>query len=295
MLIRKILISLILTFVASGVLARSTQKCTEVSCCENIRDERGENPHSEDFSVGKFCLKMDKEKRGAILTYYLADSDKGNLKSEEVRGYHDCKKSRRRDKAPCRKIPCHMMQTSKETYGKHTYYDNGHMVPKDHFDHSKEAMRATNCMANIWPQQWKFNRNGAWRGTELIIECYRDMQSNPDTQDKGPLHVWSGPLWKEEDFLNDKGVNQIKESHGIDVPSHFWKIVYSERTGEVIAWIMPNSNMAKVKENLASVSDIEKETKLNFDDLIPKKLQKKKEKTKWILNPNNDDRCDDPG
>ena len=55
-------------------------------------------------------------------------------------------------------------------------YDRGHLIPANHFDHSKLMIKESNFMINILPQINKMNR-GAWLETEMIVECLRDKEA----------------------------------------------------------------------------------------------------------------------
>ena len=85
-------------------------------------------------------------------------------------------------------------------------------------------------MTNILPQVASMNR-GAWKHTEEIVECYRDIDE---------LLVIGGVLWG-----NDARNDYFVESHGVATPDAFWKVIV--RPGRVISWIIPNSADAKYK------------------------------------------------
>jgi endonuclease G, mitochondrial len=85
-------------------------------------------------------------------------------------------------------------------------YDRGHLVPANHLDYSKVAIRQSNFMTNILPQAANMNR-GAWLLTEEITECYRDIDE---------LLIIGGVLWG--DNLND---DFFTESHGVKTPDAF--------------------------------------------------------------------------
>jgi endonuclease G len=123
-------------------------------------------------------------------------------------------------------------------------YDRGHIVMADHMDSDPVTMYESNTMTNIVPQASGFNQaGGAWRFTEDLIECTRDMASI-DKQ-----VIFGGMIY--DDSSND----YFLESHGIPTPDLYWKVVtryfksapswkYSASlaaTPEVIAWIFPNA------------------------------------------------------
>lgn len=167
-------------------------------------------------------------------------------------------------------------QLSSRTYG--FGFDRGHLVPANHLDHSREALDRANYMTNILPQKSEMNR-GAWLRTEEIIECYRDLSD---------LKIIGGPIWNDP-FEN---TDLFSESHGVKVPSAFWKIVYelNQPNPKVIAWIVPNTKEAAVKNldlYLVTPRTIESATEENFD--IPEVLKDIKETISWPL-PKNCDR-----
>ena len=83
-------------------------------------------------------------------------------------------------------------------------------------------------MTNIMPQMPNMNR-GAWLLTEEIAECYRDLDI---------VYVYGGVLWRSDDLKDD-----FLTSHGIHTPTDYWKILVYQ--GQVLAWIVPNSQDAK--------------------------------------------------
>jgi endonuclease G len=187
--------------------------------------------------TGGFTVWLDCEKRGAVKFRYNAQRDTGDAKRSS-RFYTDSK------------VPARCQQTSTSSYkrpkGEKPTYDRGHLVPANHLDHDSAAIRQTNTMTNILPQVASMNR-GAWKHTEEIVECYRDIDE---------LLVIGGVLWG-----NDTSNDYFVESHGITTPDAFWKVIIRE--GRVIAWIIPNSAEAKHKvldQYLVPVRKIEQVT-----------------------------------
>jgi endonuclease G len=119
-------------------------------------------------------------------------------------------------------------------------------------DHSKEAIIESNYMTNILPQTYVLNR-GAWLYSEEITECTRDIN---------PLYVYGGII------MGDDETNDIfQRSHGIRTPDLFWKIIENLETGDVIAWIMPNTFSAArstVDQYLTSINEIEQQSGFYF-------------------------------
>lgn len=203
-----------------------------------------------DYSGG-FSIWLDCEQRGAVKFQYNAQRDTGNAPRSST--FHLDPN-----------VPAHCQQTSTASYkrspGEKPTYERGHLVPANHLDHSPEAIRQTNTMTNILPQVASLNR-GAWKHTEEIVECYRDIDE---------LLVIGGVLWG-----NDTGNDYFVQSHGVATPDAFWKVII--RPGRVIAWIIPNSETAKYKvldQYLVPVRKIEQVTgeKIPVDDFLKDEL-----------------------
>lgn len=147
-----------------------------------------------------------------------------------------------------RDVPRECQQTSYKGYGHK--YDRGHLVPANHLDYSKTAIKQSNFMTNILPQAANMNR-GAWLMTEEITECYRDIDE---------LLIIGGVI---------SGTNHdddyFVKSHGVATPDAFWKVIIRGIGSDerVIAWIVPNSQLAKRKQldkYLVTVDEIERIT-----------------------------------
>jgi endonuclease G len=159
-------------------------------------------------------------------------------------------------------------QLSAKTYKqKGQRYDRGHLVPANHLDYSKVAIRQSNFMTNILPQVANMNR-GAWLLTEEITECYRDIDE---------LLIIGGVLWGDnpnDDFFTT--------SHGVKTPDAFWKVII--RNDRVIAWIIPNSADAKRKrldEYIVTIQELELVTGESVP--IDEYLKLEKPRHSWII------------
>lgn len=198
-----------------------------------------------------FTVWLDCDRRGPVRFQYNAQRDSGN---------HKRKSSFYIDK----NVPEHCQQTSVKSYkADGQRYDRGHLVPANHLDYSKTAIKQTNFMTNILPQAANMNR-GAWLRTEEIVECYRDRQE---------LLVMGGVLWG-----NDNSDDFFLDSHGVETPFAFWKVII--KGDDVISWIVPNSQGAKRKmldSYLVPISEIEQLTGVNvpvndnLKDFVPNK------------------------
>jgi endonuclease G len=202
-----------------------------------------------------FTVWIDCKKRGAVAFRYNAQRDTGN-------------RPRNRNFYLDPNVPARCQQTSTSSY-KHpgTRYDRGHLVPANHLDYSKTAIRQSNYMANILPQAANMNR-GAWLQTEEIVECYRDIDE---------LIVIGGVIWG-----NHPADDFFLESHGVRTPDAFWKVIIREE--RVIAWIIPNSQQATLKhldKYLVTIEHLEQVTGKQFP--VPDYLKTEKPETSWLL------------
>ncbi|WP_419621189.1 DNA/RNA non-specific endonuclease [Thiolapillus sp.] len=145
-------------------------------------------------------------------------------------------------------VPKRCQQKSFRGYGHR--YDRGHLVPANHLDYSRNAIRQSNYMTNVLPQAANMNR-GAWLRTEEIVECYRDIDE---------LLVIGGVIWG-----NNPADDYFVNSHGVKTPDAYWKVIIrgSGQNERVIAWIVPNSQDAKygqLDRYLVSIEELERLT-----------------------------------
>jgi endonuclease G len=205
-----------------------------------------------------FTIWLDCEKRGAVKFRYNAQRDTGSFKRSRS-FYLDPN------------VPKKCQQYSAKSYKKKGQrYDRGHLVPANHLDYSKTAIKASNTMTNILPQAANMNR-GAWLMTEEITECYRDIDD---------LLIIGGVIWG-----NNSDDDYFLKSHGVKTPDAFWKVIIrgigsNERA---IAWIVPNSQAATRKsldKYTVSIEEIEKIT----GEVIPVSDFTKYDKSNpWVL------------
>lgn len=221
--------------------------------------------HSEVLKIDYegYTVWLDCERKGAIKFHYMASADSGSFK-------------RSNKYLLDQNVPTRCQQTSSATYKRpkgQTRYDRGHLVPANHLDGSKKAIKQSNYMTNILPQAANMNR-GAWLLTEEIVECYRDLEQ---------LDVWGGVIWGEN-TAND----HFLKSHGVQTPDAYWKVIM--RGKKSIAWIIPNSPNAKRKnldQYVVSINSVEKISGMTFD--VPNAHKSKTESVSWML-PNNCDK-----
>ena len=203
-----------------------------------------------------FTLWMDCTRRGPVLAYYSIGPDTGNIdKNISPRIDENAK--------DCQ-------QTSAQTYTAPERildrYDRGHLVPANHLDDNEEAYEESYLMTNILPQERHFNQHGAWRETERLIECWRE---------DGPVNVWIGVVWGS-DSENDHFV----DSHGIETPDAFVKLVYQRGSqpdaGRAIAWFLPNRDIPAMRLNDLIVPPLAVEAILGRELTLPGV-----DKTRW--------------
>jgi endonuclease G len=177
-------------------------------------------------------------------------------------------------------------QTSDATYASHTKgFDVGHLIAIDHFDDNKSQALETNTMVNMVPQAKSFNRNGAWKKTESLTECYRD---DPELT---PLSVYSGVI-----YGNDTSNDFYSQSHGLpETPDFLWKLLYSESSNKYDLWIMENADTSTVstlrnsRRSIDSlITNLEGENELHYLPVISELLKisvREPEQIELINNP----------
>ena len=207
------------------------------------------------ISYEGFTVWVDCDKRGAVKFQYNAQHDNGDFKRHK--SFHI---------DPDVSSSC--QQLSAKTYKqKGQRYDRGHLVPANHLDYSKVAIRESNFMTNILPQAANMNR-GAWLLTEEITECYRDIDE---------LLIIGGVLWG-----NNPNDDFFTESHGVKTPDAFWKVII--RNNRAIAWIIPNSMDAKrnrLDDYIVTIQELELVTGESIPVVEYLKLEKPEHS--WVI------------
>jgi endonuclease G len=128
-----------------------------------------------------------------------------------------------------------------------TGYDLGHMDPAQDNAWDEDVSKDSFSMVNVAPQLPGLNRE-QWERLEEDVRAW--------ALDRGKLLVYVGPVL----HAKDKTVN------GVDVPTAFFKIVEDARSGDVLAFEMPQKAIAKgdVEPWRVTVSQIRAETGINF-------------------------------
>jgi len=186
-----------------------------------------------------FTVWVDCDRRGPILFHYMANRDTGRFPRESAY-----------TKDP--NVPARCQSKTTRVFGSShgVPYDVGHQVPANHLDGSRISLHQANLWTNLLPQTASMNR-GAWRQSEDIIECARDIV---------PLEVWGGAIWTN-------ATNDFVDSHGIQTPSAYWKVVIRTDNRQAMAWIVPNGNAPRSSLDrwLKSVSEVETVAGRTFD------------------------------
>jgi endonuclease G len=126
-------------------------------------------------------------------------------------------------------------------------YDLGHMSPAQDNATDEPHSHDSFSMVNIAPQVPGLNRM-QW---ERLEESVRSWALN-----RGDLLIYVGPV------ISDKP----KMLHDIAIPDAFWKIIVDRKSGEVLAFEMPQTAIAKgaLEPWVVTVSAIEKDTGIKF-------------------------------
>lgn len=127
-------------------------------------------------------------------------------------------------------------------------YDLGHMDPAQDNAWDDGVSKDSFSMVNVVPQLPKLNEQG-WERLEESVRSWALL--------RGKLLVLVGPV-----FLN-KNPAVI---NGVTVPDGFYKIVEDEKTGDVIAFYMPQKPIAKgdLQPWRVAVSEIRQWTGIQF-------------------------------
>ncbi|WP_339145165.1 DNA/RNA non-specific endonuclease [Pseudoalteromonas galatheae] len=180
-----------------------------------------------------FSLLLDCNYRGAIYAHYKTTKDNGNIGRQSYFTFD-----------PLISTDCQQKSTKTYTHNK-VKFDLGHLVPANHMDGSEIKVKESNYITNIVPMSSKLNRYGAWRETEKLTECLRDLFT---------LNVYIGVIYGEN--ISD---DYFLSSHGIPTPDAFWKVII-KKNGESNAWLIPNLDTVtkdKLDELTTTISHIE--------------------------------------
>ena len=125
-------------------------------------------------------------------------------------------------------------------------YDRGHMSPAAS-NQCQTADVQIECfyMSNMAAQTHRLNA-GDWKSLEVLT---RDIASKQDS-----VHIWAG------------NIGEIKKIGRVSVPKQCWKVVYTKKTNEWVAYLFDNDQSSPdgINNNKVDLIDIEKLTGLKF-------------------------------
>ena len=125
-------------------------------------------------------------------------------------------------------------------------YDRGHMSPAAS-NQCQTADVQIECfyMSNMAAQTHRLNA-GDWKSLEVLT---RDIASKEDS-----VHVWAG------------NIGELKKIGRVSVPKQCWKVVYTKKTNEWVAYLFDNDQSSPdgLNNNKVDLIDIEKLTGLKF-------------------------------
>lgn len=134
-------------------------------------------------------------------------------------------------------------------------YDRGHLAPARDMVHSEKAMQDSFLMTNISPQVGRgFNRD-YWSRFEGFIRTL--------TLQYAQLHVVTGPLYLPQVQSDGRHMVQypvIGSPPRIAVPTHFFKVIYAEKSDggmHSVGFVVPNASIPKNKQITSFIVPIE--------------------------------------
>lgn len=131
-------------------------------------------------------------------------------------------------------------------------FDRGHLAPAADFSYSEKAMSESFIMTNIAPQNPQLNR-GMWADLE---KSTRGLLKYKDIND---IYVVTGTLYYKNTSLG--------EFNGIQIPTHFYKVIIEPQHGYSAAYLIPNDGSAvnHFSQYLIKIRDLEKVAKIDFN------------------------------
>lgn len=151
-------------------------------------------------------------------------------------------------------------------------YDRGHLAPAEDFRENAKKMSQSFYLSNMIPQNPQNNR-GLWAKLEQNTRNWA-MQYNQAYVITGPIYYQGVPLG----FLGKGGEVRLMDGskgkrglHAVEggrvaIPTHIYKIVYAPQINQMIAFIVPNTevNPADLPKYRVTVSTVESLTGLSF-------------------------------
>jgi endonuclease G len=125
-------------------------------------------------------------------------------------------------------------------------FDRGHLMPaKSNQCQTQQVQDECFYYSNMAAQYHRLNA-GDWKSLETLT---REIASKQDS-----VHIWAG------------NVGEIKRIGKVAVPKQCWKVVYTKKSNEWMAFIFENdlSNPDGINNNKVDLVDVEKLTGLKF-------------------------------
>ncbi|MDE0472913.1 MAG: DNA/RNA non-specific endonuclease [Ekhidna sp.] len=153
---------------------------------------------------------------------------------------------------------------------KNSGFDRGHLVPAGDMKVNNLAMSESFYLSNVSPQSTAFNR-GIWKKLETLIREWAGKEE---------VHIVTGGILITG--LKEIGINKV------DVPKHFYKVLYAPKKGKMIAFVLPNERGQKVlSAYVVSVDTVEKLTNIDFFpqlvDEVEERLESKVNLSNWTF------------
>lgn len=132
---------------------------------------------------------------------------------------------------------------------KNTPYDRGHMTPAMDMRWDATAMRQTFLLTNICPQDHDLN-GGEWRKMEEAIHFWARREER--------LVVITGPIL-------GKNPEVIGQDNHIAVPRSFFKVIYSPKRKQAMAFVFKNEPSATSwRSHVVKIDEVERLTGYDF-------------------------------
>jgi endonuclease G len=162
-------------------------------------------------------------------------------------------------------------------------FDRGHLVPRADMNRSKGVMINTFVLSNMMPQHDQFNQ-GIWETLESAVRSW--------AVDRGTILVFTGPVFDADgNGVRDPvgNVRRVAPTNRLGLPTHFYKIVLSERPSgfvDAIAILLPHTDnevprnlpmdkkLAYLEDHIVSIDTIEARTGYRFFPEMPEVRQK---------------------
>lgn len=144
-------------------------------------------------------------------------------------------------------------------------FDRGHMAPAADMKWDQGAMDESFYLSNMAPQVGRGFNRGVWRELETYA---RDLVPGRDV-----IVVITGPIYEQEPAPTKPGGD-------VDVPSHFFKIVYQPARKRAIAFKLPNAKLpgGSLASYIVSIRSLEDETGLDFFTALKRRDQNRIER-----------------